>query len=115
MGEPKQSERRKYPRIRMNASIMVRLGDGSTHMADALDLGIGGIRFRCAGLNVRAGDFISVDFNLCGQTGTVVGKVVHWSKLDAHAQQVGLSFVTLPPAVLVDFYGAQLRTEEQGE
>jgi hypothetical protein len=113
MGEPQQTEQRKYPRIRMSAPILVRLADGSTHMAEALDLGIGGIRFRCAGLDVRAGDFISVDFNLCGNTGTVVGKVVHWSKLDAHAQQVGLAFVTLPPAVLVDFYEAQLRTDEQ--
>ncbi len=98
------AERRKYPRIRTDSVMSIRPVENRDRLVHGLDLGLGGVRFGCVGLELDLGAFIEVTFNLGDKTATVLGKIVWLTDLDAIAQEIGLAFVKVDPDVLEQFY-----------
>lgn len=103
MGAPRQVDRRKYRRIRTNALITIRPVDGNDHIAETVDLGITGVRFRCVDLALQLGDVINLTFGLGGRTATVAAKVLRIAELGDSVREVAVAFVHLPPAMLDEF------------
>ena len=97
---PQRIDRRKYPRIRADAVVGIHRVDGGTQLAQSVDLGLGGIRFQCSGLEVDLEDVIEVTFNLDDHSATVAGKVIRVTDLDLLAQEIALAFVQVDPDTL---------------
>ncbi len=105
MGKDELSaERRQYIRIRTDSVMSIRPIENRDHLVHGLDLGLGGVRFACVGLELELGALIEVTFNLGDQTPTVLGRIVRLTDLDSIAQEVGLTFVKVDPDVLERFY-----------
>ena len=98
------ADRRKYPRIRTDSVMSIRPIEDREHLVHGLDLGLGGVRFGCVGLELELGSLIEVTFNLGDKTATVLGKIVRLTDLDSIAQEVGLAFVKVDSDVLGRFY-----------
>jgi hypothetical protein len=105
-------DRRKYPRVRTDAVMAIRRLDESSKLAHGVDLGLGGIRFFCVGLELELGDLIEVTFTIGRDTATVVGRAIRTIDLDAFTQEVALAFVDLVPATLEKFYELGLGEED---
>ncbi len=61
MDQPPQANRRKSPRVRTEALVLVRRVrrvEGKTQLARGVDLGLGGIRFQCVGQDLELGEVI---------------------------------------------------------
>ena len=101
------SNRRKYPRVPTESLISIAPVDARDVLANAVDLSIGGIRFRCLGLKLEQGEMRRVQLSLDDRTVSVVGRIVRVTELDAFAQDVGLAFVEVDPETL-HFLEAQL-------
>lgn len=116
--DPSEFNRRKYPRIRADAARAVgwvedpdRL-DRETEFAEVLDLGIGGIRFQCADLDLSPGHLVEVTFTLDDRPATVVGKVLRVTDLGSSTQEVAVAFVRIEPDTLQRFCELKLGEEE---
>jgi hypothetical protein len=109
------AERRKYARIRTDAVMSIRPVEERERLVQGLDLGLGGVRFGCVGLELELGCLIEVTFNLGDTTATVLGKVVRLTDLDAFAQEIALAFVKVDPDILERFYDVGLSGEEEPE
>jgi hypothetical protein len=83
--------------------ITIRTVDGSDHIAETVDLGITGIRFRCVDLVLQPNDVINLTFSLWGHTATVAAKVLRTAELGDSVREVAVAFVHLPPAILDEF------------
>ncbi len=91
MDQPWQ-DRRKYPRVRTEVLVLVRRVEGATQLARGLDLGMGGIRFQCFGLELAVGEVIEATLALGNNNSvTVVGKTVHVTNV-GQRQAVALAF-----------------------
>ena len=96
MNSDDTSDRRKYPRIPMDAVMSVEHPSPSR----GVDLSIGGIRFYCTGLGAEVGDTLHVEFMVRGQSFRVVGTVVRVTDLADPGQDVALAFGGLAPETL---------------
>ena len=84
--------RRKYPRVRTEVPVLVQRAEGDTQLARGIDLGMGGIRFQCFGLDLAVGDVIEATLSLGNNNSvTVVGKTVRVTDTD-QTQEVALAF-----------------------
>ncbi len=91
MDKPWQ-DRRKYPRVRTEVPVLVRRVEGDTQLARGIDLGMGGIRFQCFGLDLAVGDVIEATLALGNNNSvSVVGKTVRVTDTD-QTQDVALAF-----------------------
>ncbi len=91
MDKPWQ-DRRKYPRVRTGALVLVRRAEGETQLARGLDLGMGGIRFECFGLDLAVGEVIEATLAVGNNKSvTVVGKTVRVTNI-GERQDVALAF-----------------------
>ncbi len=94
MDQPWQ-DRRKYPRVRTEVLVRVRRVEGATQLARGLDLGMGGIRFQCFGLELAVGEVIEATLALGNNNRvTVVGKTVRVTNTGG-TQDVALAFERL--------------------
>ena len=112
MQKPRPIDRRKYPRILTDALIAIRPVADLATLAQGLDLGVGGIRFQCVGLELELGDCIEVTFDLGGESAIVVGRTVRVTDLDAFTQEIGLAFAKIDPEIIERFYEAGLIEED---
>jgi len=69
--------------------------DSETALAHALDLSIGGVRFRCVGLDVRDQDVVKVTFTFGDESVTVIGQIVRALPIDQIAQEVAIRFLKM--------------------
>ncbi len=97
MSKLEKSDRRKYPRVQTDAVILVRREDGETWISQGVDLGGGGARLRCVGLNLQVGDVVEVTIPLEDACVSVVGKTVRVNNLNQFTQEIGLEFVSVDP------------------
>ncbi len=81
--------RRKYPRVPLDAVLGVEIWESD---ATGLDVSGVGIRFQCAGLRVRVGDTLRVELTLENQAFYVIGKAIRMIRLDESLQEVALAF-----------------------
>jgi len=88
-------DRRIFPRLRTESLISLARLDTATALAHALDLSIGGVRFRCVGLGLRERDIVKVTFTFGERSVTVVGQIVRASELDQIAQEVAIRFLKM--------------------
>ncbi len=94
MDKPWQ-DRRKYPRVRTEALVLVRRVEGETQLARGVDLGLGGIRFECFGLDLAVGEVVQATLALGNNNSvTVVGKTVHVTNI-GQRQDVALAFARI--------------------
>jgi hypothetical protein len=91
-------DRRRYPRIRSESVLSIARLDTDTALAHALDLSIGGVRFRCVGLEVRPRDVVRVTFTFSERSVTVVGQIVRVTALDDVAQEVAIRLLKMNDA-----------------
>jgi hypothetical protein len=105
-------DRRKYPRVRTDSVVAIRRVEDGPTLAHGLDLGLGGIRFQCVGLELDLGEAVEVTFNLGDATSTVVGRIVRLTELDPFTQEIGLAFLHVDPETLDRFYEFGLAGEE---
>ena len=91
------SNRRKYPRVPLDAVLGVQ---PTPSRAAAVDISAGGIRLRCVAMRVEVGDALSVKLTLEGQTFDVVGTVVRATELQDSGQEVALVFTEISPEAL---------------
>ncbi len=97
MGEPAQTNRRKYARVRTDAVVLVCRDGGGAQIADGVDLGLGGIRFRCVGLGLALGEIVEVTVSFGGARVAVVGQAVRVAAVDSFVQEVSLAFGSVDP------------------
>ena len=91
-------DRRRYPRIRSESVLSIARLDTDTALAHALDLSIGGVRFRCVGLEVRPRDVVRVTFTFAESSLTVIGQIVRATALDDVAQEVAIRLLKMSDA-----------------
>jgi hypothetical protein len=108
-------DRRKYPRVRTDAVVAIRRVDEGAKLGQGLDLGLGGIRFQCVGLELDLGETIEVTFNLGDSTSNVIGRIVRMTDLDPFTQEIGLAFLHVDPETLDRFYDVGLAGEDETE
>ena len=89
--------RRKYPRVPMESIVSLEPTKNLQTLVLARNLSISGVRFESVGLRIRPGQVLRVTLDLEGQTGTVTGRVVWVTDLDAFTQDVGLEFLEVDP------------------
>ncbi len=92
----RQDERRKYPRVRTAAHVLVRRVEGADpKLARGVDLGIGGIRFECGDdLDLELGEVVTATLTLGEISMTVVGKTVRVTD-KGQTREVALEFERL--------------------
>jgi hypothetical protein len=105
-------DRRKYPRVRTDSVVAIRRVEDGPKLAQGLDLGLGGIRFQCVGLELDLGETVEVTFNLGDDTSTVLGRIVRLTDLDPFTQEIGLAFLHVDPDTLDRFYEFGLAGDE---
>ena len=100
MDKPSQADRRKYPRVRAEALVVVRRVEGEMRLGRGLDLGIGGIRFQCLGPDLEIGEVIEVTLALAEDSVTAVGTTIRVTDV-GQMQEVAMAFeqVTKPEAL----------------
>jgi hypothetical protein len=103
MRKPSPEDRRKYPRVRTDAVVAIRRMDDGLQLAHGVDLGIGGIRFQCVGLDLDPGQPVEVTLNLGDCTRSVIGQIVRCTDLDPFTQEIALAFVQVDPDTLDRF------------
>ena len=113
MSKLEKSDRRKYPRVQTDAVILVRREDGETWISQGVDLGGGGARLRCVGLNLQVGDVVEVTIPLEDACVSVVGKTVRVNNLNQFTQEIGLEFVSVDPETQQRF--CELGLAEDGD
>ncbi len=86
-------DRRKFPRIQTDALVSIARVNVEDVIGHAHDISIGGIRFRCVGLEIDQGEILRVTLNLEGAIVCVVGEVRRVTDLDAFTQEFAISFV----------------------
>ncbi len=92
MDQPPEANRRKYPRVRTDVPVLVQRAEGDTQLARGVDLGLGGIRFECFGLDLAVGEVIEATLALGNNKSvTVVGKTVRVTNI-GERQDVALAF-----------------------
>ena len=94
MDQPPQANRRKYPRVRTKALVLVRRVrrvEGKTQLARGVDLGLGGIRFQCVGQALELGEVIEATLILGHNSVKVGGKTVRVTDM-GQRQDVALAF-----------------------
>ncbi len=104
MDERSGGDRRRYPRIRAEAVMGIHRIDGATQRAEALDLGVGGVRLQCSGLEVHLGEVVELSIKLGDRSATLKAKVVRLGNPDLLVQEVGLEFVDMDPRTLERLY-----------
>jgi hypothetical protein len=112
MPKPSPSDRRKYPRVRTDAVVAIRRIDDGMQLAQGVDLGLGGIRFQCVGLDLDPGQPVEVTFNLGDRTSAVLGCIVRSTDLDPFTQEIALAFLHVDPETLERFYELGLTDDE---
>ena len=70
------TERREYPRVRADTQVAIHRVEHGTQLGDAIDLGVGGIRFQCPGNELSVTDLVEITFDLGAESLTVLGNVV---------------------------------------
>jgi hypothetical protein len=93
-------DRRKYPRVRTEALLSIARVDDSDLVARTVDLSMGGLRFRCVGLEVDLGEVLRVSLRLGGSEISLVGKLVRITDLDDLTQELALAFIEIDAAAL---------------
>ena len=88
-------DRRKYLRVRTDQVVAIGRLEDREGLAHALDLSLGGIRFECVGLDVKAGEMLKVVLTLGGATKTLVGQASRVENLDGFTQAVALCFAKM--------------------
>jgi hypothetical protein len=63
-----------------------------------VDVSLGGVRFQCVGLDVKAGDLLRVTFTFGQRSVPAVGQCVRVDPLDDIAQDVAMSFLKMDDA-----------------
>ncbi len=96
--------RRRYPRIRAEAVLGIHRVDGATQRAETPDLGVGGVRLQCSGLEVDIGDVIEVTIQLADRSVTLKAKVIRLGHPDLLVQDVALEFLDVDPKTLERLY-----------
>jgi hypothetical protein len=94
---PSRPERRRYPRIRIDAVVSILRLDSREYEGRTLDLSLGGIRFRCVSLDLETGDVLRVRLRLGSQTVDPVGRVMRVVEQGPLVQEVALAFIELDP------------------
>ncbi len=89
MNNEDTSDRRMYRRLSLEAVMGVEIWGAD---AAAVDVSAGGIRFHCAGLDVRVGHKLRVQLTLQDQSFYLIGRVIRVVKVDATTQEVALAF-----------------------
>ncbi len=112
MAKHPSADRRKYPRVRTDAVVSIRRLDDGAKLGQGLDMGLGGIRFQCVGLELDLGEAVEVTFNLGETTSNVIGRIVRMTELDPFTQEIGLAFLHVDPETLDLFYEFGLAGEE---
>ncbi len=115
MSKSDPSNRRKYPRVINEAVVSLRRLDSTPSLAHGLDVGVGGIRFQCVGLDLDLNESVEVTFNLGDCTESVVGQIVRITELDAFTQEIALAFLHVEPETLERFYEVGLASDDEGE
>ncbi len=106
MDQPPQANRRKYPRVRAEVLVLLRRAEGEMQLGQVVDLGIGGIRFRCFGQDHELDEVIEVRLFLYDDIVTMVGKTVRVTDMVDQTQEVALAFERVSdPETLKRFCG----------
>ena len=91
-------DRRKYPRVKTEALVSVCRVNRDEVVGHTQDISIGGIRFRCVGLEVKPGELLRVTLNLEGSVINVeVGSVAGSSLLAGDGSNGAFTIVSLAP------------------
>ncbi len=90
-------ERRKYPRIKTEVLAAIEREDSPNVVAYAVDLSLGGIRFRYLGTGSEfaVDDLVHMTIRVGDADASVTGKVMRIQELDATAHELALSFVEM--------------------
>ncbi len=90
-------ERRKYPRVKTEVLAAIEREDSSNVVAYAVDLSLGGIRFRYlgSGREFQLEELVRMTLRVGDADASVTGKVTRIQQLDATAHELALSFVDL--------------------
>ena len=92
MNKPRQKDRRNYRRVGAEVLVVVRRVEGETQLVRGLDLGMGGMRFECFGLDLAVGEVIEATLALDNNNSvTVVGKTARVTNT-GQTQDVALTF-----------------------
>ena len=89
---------RKYPRVRIQGVVSVSRTEPPDLSGEAVDLSMGGVRFRCPAFDVGAGQHLQVTIDLEGKELCLLAKVIRVIELDAFAHELAVSFVSLDAA-----------------
>ena len=100
MGDAKEIDRRKYPRIDTGHVISVAPIDTRDRLAVGKDLSPGGMSFEAVGCDIAMGEVVRVTFNVGDHTIVAVGRVVWATDIDPITLEVGLEFVEIDPLAL---------------
>ena len=100
MDEREGRNRRQYPRIRADAVTGIHRLDGATQRTDAIDLGLGGLRLQCPGLEVASGDIVELTISFGDRSATLKAKVVRLLNPDLLVQDVALQFIEVDSKTL---------------
>ncbi len=100
MDEQSGKNRRQYPRIHADAVTGIHRLDGATQRTETVDLGLGGVRLQCPGLEVDIGDVVELTISLGDRSATLKGKVVRLGNPDLLVQDVALQFVEVDAKTL---------------
>ncbi len=84
-------DRRKFTRRAGAAVVARRIEGGDPKLGRAVDLGMGGLRFQCLGLNVAVGEVIEATILVGDDSVTVVGKTVRVTDM-GQTQEIALTF-----------------------
>ncbi len=102
MDQPPQDNRRKYPRVRTGALVLVRRVEGETQLVREVDLGLGGMRFQCFSLDLAVGEVIEATLAVGNNKSvTVVGKTVRVTNI-GERQDVALAFERIIDAEVLE-------------
>ena len=90
-------DKRKYVRLETKDPLLVTPFAGREIMAEIIDVSLGGMRFRVAGLTLREGDMMHVTFNLSGDSVSAVTRVLRTRQVDDITAEVATEFARLDP------------------
>ena len=90
-------ERRKYPRIKTEVLAAIEREISPNVVAYAVDLSLGGIRFRYLGTGseCEVDESVRVTIRIGSTDASVMGKVMRIQELDTNAHELAVSFVEM--------------------